>query len=72
MPSQFEVFTKCPKTGEFVSTGATVTKPVFDDDVHAGGAFNCTSCNEAILGAAMTRMWRYMEFIVRTEHPCRL
>ncbi len=45
MPSQFEVFTECPKTGEFVNTGATVTKPVFDGDVHAGGTFNCTPCN---------------------------
>ncbi len=46
MPSEFEVFTKCPNTGELVNTGHKVTKSVFGDE-KPYGAFNCSSCNEA-------------------------
>jgi len=45
MPSQFEVFAKCPNTGLLVSTGHVVTKSVFDDDKKPCGSFNCSSCN---------------------------
>ena len=47
MPSQFEVHTKCPNTGELVDTGYRVAKSVFSDEEKPYGAFNCSSCNEA-------------------------
>ena len=46
MPSQFEVHTKCPKTGALVNTGMIVVKSVFGDE-KPYGAFNCSSCKEA-------------------------
>ena len=47
MPSDFEVFIKCPNTGALVNTGHKVTKSVFGDEEKPYGVFNCSSCNEA-------------------------
>ena len=47
MPSLFEVFTKCPNTGELVNTGAKVAKPVFGNEEKPHGGFSCPSCNES-------------------------
>ena len=46
MPSQFEVYTKCPNTGALVDTGFRVDKSVFDDEEKPYGAFKCSSCKE--------------------------
>lgn len=44
MLSQFEVFIKCPATGNLVSTGATTKSSTFGENEKPYGAFNCPAC----------------------------
>jgi|ETN01SMinimDraft_4_1059930.scaffolds.fasta_scaffold08741_3 hypothetical protein len=45
MPVRYEVMTRCPETGEPVSTGRTVDIPVFDYDEDFIGRYSCSSCH---------------------------
>lgn len=47
MQSQFEIFIKCPKTNEFVSTGYTTQNSTFSADEKPYGVFNCPSCGQS-------------------------
>ena len=61
MPSQFEVFAKCPKTGKLVNTGATAPNKTFAANEKPFGVFNCPSCGES-------HSWSYEDVEIQEVH----
>lgn len=61
MPSRFEVFTKCPKTGDLVSTGYVTPNSTFNENDKPYGTFNCPACREA-------HFWSYDKAEIHEVH----
>ncbi len=46
MPSKYEVFVNCPKTGKRIKTGYTPKSVTFSDDEKPHGPVNCPFCKD--------------------------
>lgn len=47
MAAQYEIFSECPKTHDWVPTGVVVSGPAFGYGDPIYGTFNCQKCGNA-------------------------